>query len=340
MMHYRWPKRCVFNSAYGAFGSPFFVLYDTRLAEAITSSGRLSIKWVAHSVNQFLQKYGQKNSDYIIASDTDSIYLTLIDMVRAMGIEGDDVKRIIRFMDKFCDGPLQECINDSFENLKDYVNAYQQKMFMKREALANKGVWTGKKRYFLNVHNLEGVEFAEPTVKITGLEAVRSTTPPDVRKKIKDALKVILNENEPAIWKFIKDYREAYRQMELTKVSFGSTVNGLTKYQDIDNVYTKGTPMHVRAALVMNNHIEKMNLEHKYQMIKEGTKIKYAFLKMPNPIGEDVIAWETEIPSEFGIMEYIDYERMFERAFLNPIDAILQKIGWSHRKVNRLSSYM
>ena len=210
---------------------------------------------------------------------------------------------------------------------------------MKREILADKGVWTGKKRYFLNVWDKEGVRYTEPKIKISGLEAIRSDTPAHCRQKIKDTISIIINQDEQAVWKFIADYREEFPTLPIESIASPSTINGMAKYKDREQIYTKGCPMHVRAGLVYNDVLRKHNLEKKYEPIKEGTKIKYLQLKEPNPFQSNVIGFENDIPKELNIEKYIDFEAQFSKSYLNPITAILIKIGWTPKRVNTLESY-
>ena len=201
------------NSAYGAMGNQYFRYFDLRMAEGITTSGQLSIRWMANKLNAFMNKTMKTtNKDYVIAIDTDSIYLTLENLIESVCAGKTDEQKI-KYMDKICEEVFQPFIDKGYQELADYVNAFSQKMQMKREVLADKGIWTAKKRYILNVHNSEGVQFAEPKIKVMGLEMVKSSTPQVIRDKLKSSIKVILDGDQKKLHKFIEEFRNEFNQI-------------------------------------------------------------------------------------------------------------------------------
>lgn len=331
-------KLCL-NSCYGALGNEFFLLYEVRQAEAITTAGRLGIQWIARDINEYLTKTTGIKKEWVIASDTDSVYITLDGLVNKIFKDKKDTNKIIDFMDKVCKGPLNDLLKKSSDDLLNYTNAFQQKLDMKREALADRGVWTNKKRYFLNVWDQEGVRYSKPKIKITGLEAIKSSTPAHCRKRIKELCEIILNSNEENVWKFIADYREEFMNLDLDEIAGSSSVNGLKTYHDDKKIFGFKCPMHVRGALIYNHYIKEMNLSKKYDTIKDGNKIKFIMLKTPNKFNSDVIAWEGFRPKEFELEKYADYQEQFDKVFLKPVEAILTTIGWSSEKRNKLSNY-
>lgn len=334
-------KKLSLNSAYGVLGSQYFRFYDIRLALAVTMAGKLSIRWIENKLNQYMNKLLKTDKDYVIASDTDSIYLNLDGIVSSVFNEEDkkDKKKIIRFMDKVCRDKLQPYIDKSYQELADYTNAYKQKMRMKRECLADKGIWTAKKRYILNVYDNEGVAYQEPELKIMGLEVVKSSTPQLVRKKMYELIKIIINYDENEVQKFISSFKEEFKKTQVEYVSFPRGVSNLSEYSNSNTTYIKGTPIHVRGALVYNKLLKDMKLENKYQTIKEGEKLKFTYLKVPNPVKEDVISFPNKLPSEFKLEEYIDYEMQFNKTFISPVRIILDCIGWKTEKQNTLESF-
>jgi len=282
-------------------------------------------------MNEYLNKLLKTNNiDYVIASDTDSIYVNMEGLVNASGVT--DENEIVDMIDKFCDQKIQKMIDTSYHKLAEYMSAYQQKMFMKRETIANKGIWRGKKMYILNAWDIEGVRFNEPQLKIQGIEAVRSSTPKACRTNIKNALEIIMNKDEQSIQKFIVDFKQKFMSLPFEDIAFPRGVKGLEKYSDRDSVYISGTPIHVKGSLLYNNFITKQNLSKKYRAIGEGDKIKFAYLKMPNPIHNTVISVPEELPDELGLQKYVDYDIQFQKTFLDPITSILDVIGWSARK--------
>jgi DNA polymerase elongation subunit (family B) len=332
-------KKVSLNSAYGALGSQYFRFYDLRMALGVTTAGQLSIRWIEHKINQYMNGLLKTNDDYVIASDTDSIYLKLGPLVDKMYKDTTDVNKVIAFMDKVCEDKIQPFIDKSYQELATYVHAYDQKMQMKREGLSNKGIWTAKKRYILNVYNNEGVQYKEPQMKVMGLEMVKSSTPSAIREKMRLSIKLMINGTEDDIHTFIDEFRKAFKAMPPEEVSFPRGMNGLKEYSDAATLYKKGTPIHVKGAILYNSKLKQLKLDKKYPLIQEGEKIKFSYLKQPNPMKDMVISYPNRLPPEFGLQEYIDYDLQFEKAFLEPIKVILDQIGWSTEKRNSLESF-
>ena len=333
-------KKVSLNSAYGALGSQYFRFYDLRMALGVTTAGQLSIRWIENKINEYMNKLLSTNEvDYVIASDTDSIYLKLGPLVDKVYSKKTDVNQLISFMDRVCEYKIQPYIDKSYQELATYVHAYAQKMQMKREGLANKGIWIAKKRYILNIYNNEGVQYAEPKMKVMGLEMVKSSTPAAIRVKMKDSIKLIINGTEEDIHKFIADFREEFRRLPPEEISTPRGMNGLKTYTDAVSMYKKGTPIHVKGAILYNHHLKELGLTKKYELIKEGEKIKYTYLKMPNPFKETVISYPSRLPKEFELDKYVDYDLQFDKTFLDPIRGILDCIGWKTEKGNSLEDF-
>ena len=334
-------KKVSLNSAYGALGSQYFRFYDLRMALGVTTAGQLSIRWIENKINGYMNKLlGTNNHDYVIASDTDSIYLCLSGLVRKVyGDRVDDPNVIIKFMDKACNDKLQPFIDVSYQELADYVKAYAQKMQMKREGLSDKGIWTAKKRYILNVYNNEGVQYNEPQMKVMGLEMIKSSTPATIREKMKEAITIMLRGTEDDIHKFIKRSREDFMNLPAEEISSPRGLNNLAKYSDSLSLYKTGTPIHVKGAILYNHYLKQHDLTKKYPLIQEGEKVKYTYLKMPNPFKDTVISFPGRLPKEFGLQEYIDYELQFDKSFLEPIKVILTCLKWSPEKVSTLEDF-
>ncbi|CAB5221588.1 PolB DNA polymerase elongation subunit (family B) [uncultured Caudovirales phage] len=329
-------KKIQLNSAYGALSNKYFRWYDDALAESITLSGQLSIKWIEREMNKYLNKiFKTEKKDYVIACDTDSMYVTLERLVDQCFTEGDEVGKVVEFLDRACEDRLEPFIESCYEQLGRYVNAYSQKMKMKREAIADKGIWTAKKRCILNVWNNEGVAYTEPKIKLTGIEAVRSSTPQACRESIKKCIKVIIEKDEDAVIKFIDDFYKEFIKLPFDQVAFPRGCKGINKYQLGDSAL----PIHVRAALLYNNIIKEKKLQNRYEMIKDGDKIKFCYMKKPNPVRENVFACPSEMPPELGLERYIDYDTQYEKAFVEPIKNILDVVGWRVAKQSSLNDF-
>ena len=332
-------KKIALNSAYGAIGNQYFRYFDVRIAEAITLGGQLSIRWVERDVNKFMNKLlNTDNVNYVVASDTDSIYLKLDKLVEKV-CKDKSPQQITDFINKAAEDKIQKVIDDSFNNLAKYVNAYQQKMIMKREAIANKAIWVAKKRYMMNVFDEEGIRFDIPKLKIMGVEAVKSSTPEVCRGKIKDAIRVIMNDSEDALIKFVADFKEVFKTLSPEEVAFPRSCNYIDKYVDPNSIYKKGTPIHVKGALVYNHHILKNKLQMKYPLIKDGDKIKFLMLRQPNTVKDTVVSFATKIPYEFDLHKYVDYETQFTKTFTDPLRFVLDSIGWKLEREATLESF-
>jgi DNA polymerase elongation subunit (family B) len=334
-------KKISLNSAYGAIGNQYFRYYKLANAEAITLSGQVSIRWIEGKMNKYLNKVLKTNDvDYVIASDTDSIYLNMGPLVQCVYKGREETReKIVSFLDKICKMELEPYIESSYQELADYVNAYEQKMQMKRENIADRGIWTAKKRYILNVWDSEGVRYEQPKLKIMGLEAVKSSTPAPCRQMIKDALKLIMTKTENDMIDYIEKSRKKFIELSVEEVSFPRTVSDVVKHKAHATIYGKGTPIHVRGALLYNHFIKEKKLDKKYAAIQNGEKIKFCYLKLPNPIRENVISYIQEFPKELGLDKYIDYDLQFNKAFLEPMKVILDAIGWRIEKTTTLESF-
>ena len=325
--------KIMLNSAYGALGNQHFRYYQLALAECITLSGQVTIRWIEDKMNQYLNGLLKTNGyDYVLASDTDSIYLCLDKLVKHVFKEEMDTKKIIDFLDKVCSEKLEPYIDKCYQELAEYTNAYAQKMKMKRESIADKGIWTAKKRYILNVYDSEGVRYSEPKLKIMGIEAIKSSTPMSCRESIKESLKIIMTKDNEALIEYIKQFKDEFFKMPFQDIAFPRGCNGLNKYRDRGGIYKKGTPIHAKGALIYNHFVDRHNLSKKYQMINNGDKIKYCYLKFPNRYNIEVISCPATLPKEFELNGIIDYDMQFQKAFLEPLNGILEKINWVAEK--------
>ena len=322
-------RKISLNSAYGAIGNQYFRYYDLAIAEGITTAGQLSIRWIEKKINVYLNKLlGTTNEDFVIASDTDSIYVTFDKLVNRVFKEGEDVQKIVTFLDTIAQEKIEPFIDKSYQSLATYVNAYDQKMQMKREVIANKGIWTAKKRYILNAWDVEGVRFKEPSLKIMGIEAVKSSTPAPCRAKIKEALKIIMSGSEKELNDFLIAFRKEFDELPPEEIAYPRSVNGVKKFYSDSSIYRKGTPMHIKGALVYNHMIKERKLTRKYPTIQNGDKIKYLELRQPNPLGCNVISFPAKLPKELDILKYVDYDSQYEKSFIDPLSFITNNIGW------------
>lgn len=332
-------KKQNLNSFYGSMGTPYFRFYDIRLALSITQAGKLSILWVEKRINKFLNSIADSDKDYVVAMDTDSLIISISDILKKYSVDTSDIISTINYMDTFCEDQIQPVINSAYDDLGNYLHVFKKTMRMKREVLANKGFWTAKKRYVINVYDNEGVRYKEPHLKIMGLDMIKSSTPMIIRDKMKEVVKLIMNSDEKTVQKFISDFKKTFSSIDIEDISFPSSVNGVSKYYDSVTIFKKGCPIHVKGSLYYNKFLKDNGLGDKYKKIQEGEKIKFAYLKVPNPLKVYVISFPSKLPKEFGLDEYIDYNKQFEKTFYNPMKDILDCVGWDIEKKSTLTKF-
>ena len=334
-------KKIALNSAYGAIGNQYFRYYKLANAEAITLSGQVSIRWIENKINQKMNTILKtKDIDYVIASDTDSIYLHMGPLVDRV-YEGREktTEGVVTFLNKVCEMELEPYIESSYQELADYVNAYDQKMIMKRENIASTGIWTAKKRYILNVWDSEGVRYEDAKLKIMGIEAIKTSTPAPCRKFLKDAFKLLMNGTEDEVIDYIEECRTEFKSLPPEEVAFPRSVSNVEKWKSSSDMYNKGCPIHVRGAILYNHYTKKKGIDNKYAAINNGEKIKFCYLKTPNWMHENVISFIQDFPTELDLDKHVDYELQFSKSFLEPVKVILDCIGWETERKNTLESF-
>ena len=334
--NFQMARKIQLNSLYGAMANEYFRFYDDRIAEGITLSGQFIIRETAKALDEYVnQVCGTKDEVYSFYSDTDSCYITLKGIVDKFFADKDKDK-LIDILDKIGTDQIEPCISKAMDRLVDYTHAYEKKIFFKREAIADKAIWIAKKRYAMNVYDNEGTRYQEPKLKVMGLEIVRSSTPAPVREKLKEAVRLTLTTDENTLQKFIEKTRKEFVEMEPEQIAFPRGCNNLGKYTSISDIYAKGTPMHVRGSLLFNHYLKKHDLTHRYEIIQEGDKIKFLYLKEPNTLRENCISFTSKLPPEFNIHRYVDFDLMFQKAFLDPMATIVKSLGWETEKKNTL----
>lgn len=332
-------KKLCLNSAYGALGAKQFRLFDTRLAEAITLEGQLSNRWVANNFNEFFGDLLKVYKDFIIYADTDSLIISFEDLVNKVCKNDVDPNKIANSLLKLIDNKIQPAVDSFCLELKEYVNSYKNSLSYKLEKICSTGIFVAKKRYALNVFSNEGVIYSEPKIKVTGMEIVKSSTPSIVRDSLKQCIKIMMNEDEDSLQNYVSLFKNKFSSYDVEEISFPRGVNGLNKYFDATTLYKKGTPIHVRGSILFNKLLDDKKLSSEYEYIKDGDKIKFCYLKMPNIIKENVIAFPEKLPKEFDLLENVDYNKMYDKVFLEPLKAITEVIGWEIEKRNRMEDF-
>lgn len=327
--NFQMARKIQLNSLFGAWGNEYFRFYDDRIAEGITITGQYIIQRVGKAINTYLNKIcDTKDFDYAFYSDTDSCYITFDPLVKKF-FANQSKEKIIDLLDKICEDKLVGVINKACDEMAAYTNAFDKKIYFKREAISDRGIWVAKKRYALNVYDNEGVRYKDPKLKVMGLEIVKSSTPEPVREALREAVRLALTSTQVDLHRYIDNLENEFKRLKPHEIAFPRGVNGIRKYSDSASIYRQATPMHVRGSLLYNFHIKKKNLDKKYALIQEGEKIKFLYLVEPNPISENCIAFVGELPKELGLTRYVDYNTMFEKSFIEPLTAIISSMGWS-----------
>jgi DNA polymerase elongation subunit (family B) len=311
------------------------------MAESITMSGQLSIRWIEREINKYMNHIMKTDdADYVVASDTDSVYVSFESLMdKLIWRPNQGIQDKVDFLDSIGSNQFRKFIDKSYQELADYTNAYDQKMFMDREAIADSTVFFAKKRYIMNVIDNEGVRYETPKIKMMGIEAIKSSTPPICRTALKEFIKIILNGTEKEAQEYYSNFKLEFAKADYIDIAFPRTANNLDKFCDNTTLFKKGTPIHVRGSILYNEYVRILGLDSKYEYIENGTKIKFCYLKMPNPIKSNVISVPSVLPRELELSEYIDYDLQFEKAFLMPVDNMLKIINWSPEKRNTLEDF-
>lgn len=328
------------NSLYGACANRYFLYYIPEMAEAITTSGQLSIRYAEKSVNTYLNSVMKtQNKDYIAYIDTDSIYVDLSSLIEKVFGKLDITREQgEKFLDEVCGTKLEKVISDGYEELAKKMGAYRNAMSMKREKITDKTIFIAKKRYIMNVLNSEGVQYTHPKISVTGVESVRSSTPEVCRKKMEEAFKIFLNEDEASAQKFIQKFRDEFKTLPASEIGKTSGTDDIEKFIE-GGTYKKGTPIHVRGSILYNDFLRKKKLENTHETIRSGDKVKFVYLKIPNPIRENVISFPGQLPKDFGLEQYIDYDTQFDKVFLHPLSIVLKALNWSPEKVDTIEDF-
>lgn len=333
----QYSRKILINSMYGSLLSLYNRWFDYNNGTAITSTGQLVAKFIGITLNNYLNDYFKtKDIDFIIAADTDSAYICLDKLAKQY--PDKSMQEITKIIVNFCEKKIISYLNECFKHFADVSQAREQKLDIKLEKVSNRGLFTTKKRYILNILYDEGIYFDEPQIKITGMEAVRSSTPQICREHLKKAINIIMNEDESSLHKMVKEFKENFFNSPFEDIAFPRGINGMNKYHDTDALYKIRTPVHVRGSLLFNNLLEKYNIKN-IQPIQNGDKIKFCYLKNRNPLHENIIASSGTLPEEFGLNMYIDYNLQFKKTFLEPLQNITKIIKWHTETTSLLSDF-
>lgn len=334
--------KILMNSLFGAIANSGFRFFNNDIAEAITMTGQLYLKNIDKTLpKKISDKFKTEPYDYVTYIDTDSVYVTLEKILTKFVPKDIPMDKRIKLMEKIAQEHIQVMVNDSCNDISKILNIYDNKISFKLEIASDKTIFCSKKKYAARVYSSEGVTYTKPKIKVMGLEMVRSSTPAWVKDKLENSFDIMFDKNESSVQEYIKNLKEEYFKLTPSDIGRISGVSNVSEKVDKDTIYVKGAPMHVRASLLYNHMIEKMNLKKQYPLIGDGDKIKYLYLKMPNTLRENVIAWpvDEDLPVEFGLHKYIDYDLQFEKTYLAAVTIILDALKWSPEKIDTLDDF-
>lgn len=331
------------NSGYGAIGNIAFRYFRIDIAEAITLTGQLALRYVSSKVDEYLNKLcGTKDVVYAIYGDTDSIYVTLDNWVKYNNVDESDPNKVIDFMDDFVNKDLSPFICNTNEDLSSYIGAKENLLIMKREALGDSMIFRGKKNYIIQVYDNEFVRYSKPEIKMMGVETAKSSTAMIIRKKLEECFNIVINKDthEPIELKGVVDeFRKEFDEVDIVSIASPRGIKDIDKWMDERGNILSGCPIHVRAAIVYNNFIASdPDLKRRYEEIKNGSKIRFVKLKQPNLLHSHVVAFIDDIPDEMELDKYVDRKTQFEDTFMKPLESFTQLIDWDVRRTNSLTS--
>lgn len=320
-------KKVLINAGYGVQTVPSFRFKKHYNAEAITSSGQLCVRGVGNYIeNKLKGKEYQISNQYF---DTDSLFINYInkyDVLNDMN-EREGYEKVIGTIMDWNKEHVQPIIDEYFDGLAVAFNAMSNKIEMDFELIADKSTFFAPKKYIMRKIWEEG-KYLNPdknTFKLRGIEIVRTTTPQFFRDKLKEAVKIIYNQSNEELLKFIDQTKKEYLKLDFIDMANPTGVNGMDKY----NLNSKRIPIHVYGSLIYNLYIENKKLSDRYQLITDKNKIKISYIKQPNCMGSHVISVPNNIfPDELKDKIELDYDRMFDKNFMNPIKRFLEVVNW------------
>lgn len=317
------------NAGYGALANPYNRWFSLEMAESVTSTGQLVIRTAEKTTNDLMNRTAKtENVNYVIAADTDSVYVEMGPLVSNLDVSPREKLEIVGKFSRNC---IKPTIEKSHIELAQRMGCKENLIQMNVETISNRAIWRASKIYILNLVEDDGLMLDEPKLKLKGIEAIRSSTPRIVRDAIKKALKIIMNGEEKELIDFVKQFQETFENSPFEDVAFPRSISGLTKYYDPSTVYKKGTPIQVKGALLYNYLLERKSLTGDYPLIHNSDKIKFCYLREPNPVICNVISCTHDLPSEFGLNNYLDLKKQFEKSFLAPLDQVLDVMKWDIR---------
>lgn len=333
-------QKIFLNSLYGVLGLPIFRFFDLDNALAVTASGQEVIKNSAKFVNELYNSQLLDAEDYCVYIDTDSLYFSAMPLFKQSS-KGYAHKE---FTIKLARG-VEKKLNEYYDAMaKELFFCTSHRLYIKGESVAETAVWIAKKRYAMNVvYDLESNLDVQNKMKVKGLDVVRSTFPPAFRNFMNEMMTDILakvpkDEVDAKVLKF----RKSLSTMHYLEIARNTAVKNISEYDTHTgklNDFLKKTPAHVKAALSYNALLKHFKIEHKYERITDGAKIKWVYL-IENPYKLDALAITGyNDPQQIVdiITNYIDYKALFQNELQKKIEDFYSALKWGNipTKVNQ-----
>lgn len=329
--------KILINSIYGYFGNKYAPLGDSDIARSITLTGQAVIKQSNKILYEYAKQVTQNDQlrmeDIIKYNDTDSSYIS------------------IRCINNFLNNKLSESgkvTNKTYEivqQIEDYLNveitdwakknlnSKDPRFVFKRECIADVGMFLEKKRYVLHVLDDEGIPVDK--YKYTGVEVVRTTIPEPVKPYIKKIIETMMStQNLGSTNKILNETYDIFKELPVESIAFAMGCKEYDKYASrCDGFNTcKGMPIHVKASYMYNKILEKYNIDHKYEAIGTGDKVRYLYVQQPNRFAANAIGYKYYYPEEFREIFKVDRELMFDKIVFSIIERFYSCVKWKAKK--------
>lgn len=340
--------KLLINSVYGAYGSPFFIMYNTDIAESITLQGQDIIKSANKYINLYFREFWHKDhaihkalgidrevtpilDPVTFYNDTDSSYVTFQPALSSCGWEGDGKEFILKLYELRLSAFLNKCFDKYAEkfNTKNIQN-------FEMEMISESGIFLAKKKYVLNpVWKDPGIDIESLSkIKPKGVEIVQGSTPPFVREKMKDLMKYLFMHRKSIPYadfvKILKDIKAEFKVQPVERISITKKITdyekGIANDSDVTRPFEVRSrcQIHVRAAGFYNYTInQNKKWKTKYEMIKSGDKVKYYYAEGDN----NAFGYHTDsYPYEFA--PPVNFDLQFEKVLISPINRFLEAMGF------------
>lgn len=346
-------RKILLNSLYGALLNTSCRMYDVRLGQSVTLTGRSIARHMNASTNEQLTGEYDYRGACIQYSDTDSCYFSAMPVLNDPTFKerwpdftpGADT--FIALYDE-----VAKMVNRTFPIfMHEHFNTTIEKgkiIAAGREIVASMGYFIKKKKYACLMIDKEGTRYdvaGKPgKIKAMGLDLKRADTPIIMQKFLEEILTdVLTGKDKDYVFDKIKNFRHVFRQLRPWEQGVPRKVNNLTGYREAlgerdENLLSFKkrvkekritVPGHVRAAMTWNQMVSDHH-DHYSQTISDGGKIVVCYLR-PNPTQQTAVAYpidQPHLPDWFKELPF-DVKKMENTIVDNKIKNLLEVLGWN-----------